>query len=434
MGQPETGADERLERVLGVRQLGANIVNQVVGSGIFVLPATVAAALGPAALTAYLLAAVAVGLVALCFAECGSRVSGSGGTYAYVEAAFGPLAGALAGAFGYLSYLVASAAVANVFVGSLAALWPPIGAPVPRALAIVGLYGGIAWLNVRGVGTGARLVEITTVAKLLPLGLLIAVGLFFVEPVHFDGLHWPAPAELSAATLLLIFAFTGTEGALTPSGEVREPSRTVPRAIAFGLLVVVALYGALQVVAQGVLGADLALEKAAPLAATAERIAGAPGGTLILAAAAISTFGYMTSNVLSSPRVLYGLALDGTLPRALAAVHPRHHTPHYAIVAHVVAAGGLALVGSFGPLALVSVVATMMLYVGCAAAALELRRRDVRTGGAPFVAPGGPLVPVLSLGVTFWLLSSATSDEWLAVGVVGGAVVGGYVWRNRRRR
>jgi amino acid transporter len=142
----------------------------------------------------------------------------------------------------------------------------------------------------------------------------------------------------------------------------------------------------------------------------------------------------MTSNVLSSPRVLYGLALDGTLPRALAAVHPRHHTPHYAIVAHVVAAGGLALVGSFGPLALVSVVATMMLYVGCAAAALELSRRDVRTGGAPFVAPGGPLVPVLSLGVTFWLLSSATSDEWLAVGVVGGAVVGGYVWRNRRRR
>jgi amino acid transporter len=420
--------------VLGVRQLGANIVNYVIGSGIFVLPATVAAQLGPAALTAYVAAAVAVGLVALCFAECGSRVSASGGTYAYVETAFGPLAGALAGAFAYLSYLVAGGAVVNIFIGSLAALWPTAGTPAVRAVLIVGICALLGALNVRGVRSGARLVEFTTVGKLAPLVLLSIAGLFHLEPANFAGFHWPDAATLSAATLALTFAFTGAEGALTPSGEVRDPARTVPRALLFGLLVVTAMYGTLQVVAQGVLGAALAGETTAPLAATARHVAGAPGGVLILVAAAISTFGYLASNVLSSPRALYGLAVDGTLPRAFAAVHREHHTPHVAIVVHVVATAALALVGSFGPLALISVVATLMVYVGCAAAALELRRRDVRTAGPPFVSPGGPLVPVLSLAVTAWLLSSATTAEWLAVGVVGTLVVVGWVWRTRAAR
>lgn len=431
MGDTTTGADARLDRVLGVRQLGANIVNYVIGSGIFVLPAVVAAQLGPAALTAYVAAAVAVGLVALCFAECGSRVAESGGTYAYVETAFGPLAGALAGAFAYLSYVVAGAAVANIFVGSVAALWAPLGTPAARVAIILVLFATVGWLNVRGVAFGARLVVFTTVGKLAPLVLLVIAGLFHVEPANFAGFHWPAPAALSAATLLLVFAFTGAEGALTPSGEVKDPARTVPRALLFGMLVVTAMYGALQVVAQGVLGPDLALEKAAPLAATAERIAGAPGGMLILVAAAISTFGYVASNVLSSPRALFGLARDGILPRPMAAVHPRFHTPHVAIVAHVALSCGLALIGEFGPLALISVVATLMLYVGCAAAALELRRRDVRTDGPPFVSPGGPLVPVLSLAVTAWLLSSATRDEWFAVGAVGAAVIAVWAWRTR---
>jgi APA family basic amino acid/polyamine antiporter len=434
MGQNDSDRGERLERVLGVRQLSANIVNYVVGSGIFVLPAVVAAKLGPAALTAYFTAAVAIALVALCFAECGSRVSASGGTYAYVETAFGPLAGALAGAFGYLSYLLAGAAVANVFVGSLAALWAPAAAPAVRVALIVTLFGVITWLNVRGVAVGARLVVVTTIGKLAPMTLLVLVGAFHVESANFAGFHWPAPAELAATTLALTFAFSGTEGALTPSGEVRDPARTVPRAVGLGVLVVTLLYVSLQVVAQGVLGSDLALDTRAPLAEAARRVAGAPGGTLMLAAAVISTFGYMASNVLSSPRVLYRLALDGVLPRPFAAVHERFHTPHVAIVAHAVLTCALALIGEFGPLALVSAIATLMLYLGCAAATLELRRRDVRAGGPPLLVPGGPIVPVLALGVCGWLLSSAKRDEWLAVAVVGGAVIAVHLGRKLRTR
>jgi amino acid transporter len=175
---------------------------------------------GPAALLAYLAAALAVGLVALCFAECGSRVAASGGTYAYVETAVGPLPGALAGVFGYVSYFVASAAVANVFAGSLGALWAPLAAPGARVALILLLYAGLAWLNVRGVAGGARLVELTTVAKLAPLTLLALVGVFHVQPANFAGLHWPGATALAAATLVLVLAFTGTEAKdkLTPPG------------------------------------------------------------------------------------------------------------------------------------------------------------------------------------------------------------------------
>jgi amino acid transporter len=430
---PPAAREERLNRVLGVRQLAANIVNHTVGSGIFVLPAVVALQLGPAALTAYVACAVVVGLVALCFAECGSRVSASGGPQAYIETAFGPLAGALTGAFNYVSIVGAGAAVANVFALSLGGLWAPLEAPAARAALILLLLGGLGWLNVRGVSQGARLVELATAAKLAPLALLAIVGLFAVDPANFAGFGIPAPAALGAATLALVFAYTGPESALTPSGEVRNPARTVPRALALGLLVIVALYGALHVVAQGVLGAALAGEQKAPLAAAARAIAGAPGGQLILLGATISTFGYMASNVLSGPRALYSLGRDGTLPAAFAAVHARFRTPHVAILAHVALAAVLAVFGAFGPLALVSAVATLMMYVGCAAAVLELRRRDVRTDGAPFVVPGGPVIPLASLAVTLWLLSNATRAEWTAMGAVAAAVVAAWLVRRARR-
>lgn len=430
---PLQSADAGLERVLGVRQLAANIVNHVVGSGIFVLPAVVAAQLGPAALTAYVACAVVVGLVALCFAECGSRVSASGGPQAYIEVGFGPLAGALAGAFNYVSIVGAGAAVANVLVASLAGLWAPLGEPVARIALIVALFGGLGWLNVRGVSNGARLVEVVTAAKLLPLVLLAVVGVFVADPANFAGFHWPTPAALGAGTLALIFAYTGSESALTPSGEVRDPARTVPRAVLLGLLVIVALYGALHVAAQGALGAALATETKAPLAAAARAIAGTPGGQLILIGATISTFGYMASNVLSGPRALFSLARERLLPASFGAVHAEHHTPHVSILAHVGLSAALAIFGTFGPLALVSAVATLVLYLGCAAALFPLRARDVRTHGAPFVVPGGPVVPLASLAVTLWLLASATRAEWFAMAGVAVAVVVVYGLRNLRR-
>jgi amino acid transporter len=417
-------------RAIGVQALAANVVNCTIGSGIFALPAAVAAILGPSALVAYLICAAAIGLIALCFAEVGSRVTASGGAYSYIEAAFGPYLGFVAGVLFWLgTQATANAAVAVIFVDSLGALAPAVRATPARAAILVAVYVGLATINIRGVRAGARVVEALTAVKIVPLLLLVTAGLFALQPDHLAGFRLPSPDDLGRACLLLFFAFVGLEGALSASGEVREPSRTVPRAVLLGITLVVLLYAGLQVVSQGVLGPALAGEQDTPLAAVAGRITGEPGRTLILVAAALSTLGYLSGDVLASPRVPFAFAENGLLPARVAAVHPRFRTPHVAIVAHAGLCMALALSGSFRGLALVSVVANLLVYLGCCAAVLELRRRDVRADGRPFRVPGGPLVPLLGCGVVLWLLASATRAEYLAAAVMVAAASVLYVVR-----
>ncbi len=434
MAESLARADEALERALGVRAFAATIVNQIVGSGIFVLPAAVAAILGPASIVAYLICAVAVGLVSLCFAEAGSRVRITGGTYAYIELAFGPYLGALAALlFWFASEILACAAVAVVFVGSIAGLLPAADGGLTRALILVALFVVLAAANIRGVRTGARLVEVVTVAKLAPLGLVILAGVIAARPAHLAWTSLPSVGDLGRASLLLIFAFTGTESALTPGGEVKNPARTVPRAVLLGLGVATLLYCGLQLSAQGVLGPALAAEQKAPLAATAGHVLGPAGRAIVLAAAAVSTFGYLAGNMLASPRILFALGRDGTLPSWTARVHPRYHTPYVAILLHAGLACAFALTGSFRRLAVLSVVPALLIYLGCCLATLRLRARDVRADGVPFRLPGGPTVPLLACVVVLWLLSSVKAAEFLVVGEIL-AVASILYWLARARR
>lgn len=426
--------DAALERALGVRAFAATILNQIVGSGIFVLPAAVAAVLGPASIVAYVACAAAVGLVSLCFAEAGSRVAITGGTYAYIELAFGPYLGALAGTlFWFACEMLSTAAVAVVFVGSVATFAPALGEPVPRAALLIALFVLLAAANIRGVRTGARLVEVVTVAKLAPLVLVIAAGLWAANPAHLAWHSIPSAGDVGRASLLLVFAFTGTEGALSPGGEVRDPARTVPRAVLLGLGVVTLLYALVQLSVQGILGPDLVREQAAPLAAAAGRALGPAGRGAILAGVAISTLGYLSGNMLASPRLLFALGRDGVLPAWTARVHPRFRTPHVAIALHAGFACAFALTGSFRRLAVLAVVPTLLIYLGCCLATLRLRARDIRAGGTPFRTPGGPTVPLLACVVVLWLLSSATAAEFLVVGEVL-AVASAYYWLRRVRR
>ena len=208
-------SDSALVRALGVRALAANIVNTIVGSGIFVLPAVVAAILGPSAMLAYIICAGLVALLGLCFAEVGSRVHATGGAYAYVDAAFGPSVGFSAGLLLGCAEMAASAAVATIFVGSLSALLPGNGGIASRGVLLVLLYAALAIANVRGVRTGARLMEIITAAKLVPLVLLILAGVFVLHPSYLQWNGLPPLADVGRASLVLMFAFTGVEGPLT---------------------------------------------------------------------------------------------------------------------------------------------------------------------------------------------------------------------------
>jgi amino acid transporter len=363
---PGVAGDSALVRALGTWALAAGIVNVTVGGGIFRLPASVAASLGAAAPLAYLVCAAAMALIVLCFAEAGSRVALTGGPYAYVEVAFGPFVGFLSGVLLWLVGTFALAAVATLLAESLAGLLPGAGAlgAGGRAALLAAVLAGLAAVNVGGVRQGARLNTVATVAKLAPLLLVIVAGAFLVRPEHL-GLGGPAAAAgasaaaaggapgfgaLARSAVVLVFAFAGVESALVPSGEVRDPARTVPRAVALAMAGVTLLYLLLQFVAQGVLGPALATSPA-PLAAVAERAFGAPGRGLLLAGAAVSMFGYVSGMTLAVPRALFAFARDGLLPRALAAVHPRHRTPHVAIWVQTAVVWLLAASGTFEVLA-----------------------------------------------------------------------------------
>ena len=417
MDSPGEVADTGLIRAIGLRGLSANVVNNVVGSGIFVLPAIIAATLGASAIIAYVICAIAIGLIGLTFSEAGSRVSAPGGTYAYAEAAFGPFVGFLSGVLFWLSQFVASAAIATVFAGSIAAVAPSLGGILPRTVILVILYGGLAVINIRGVRTGMDMVEVITAAKLLPLILLALVGAFFITPAHLAWKFMPTFAQIGSASLLLIFAFTGVEGALTSSGEVKNPSRTVPRAIMIGLGAVSLLYIAIQLVAQGVLGPDLALNQDAPLVAVAARAFGPSGRILLGVGAAISTFGYVSGDILTTPRLLFAFARDGFLPKQLATVHPRFHSPAVAIVVYATLCCLLAITGSFRTLVILSTVSILIVYLVTCLASIRLTRLDVRDVGAPFLLPGGPVIPLISCAVVVWMLTSASRREYISVAV-----------------
>jgi len=403
---------------MGVRQLAASSFNMTVGSGIFVLPAAVAAILGAGAPIAYLICAPAIALVVLCFAEAGSRVSRTGGGYAYAAEAFGPYVGALAGSLLYAGAgVLASAAVMNVFVNTLTLMVPSLGTPVVRIALMAISYGSLAFLNVRGAKPGVRTVELFSLGKLIPLVALAAVGLFMMHPANLVLPALPPVADLGRACLMLMFAFLGFENALNPSGEVKDSHRTVPRAVLLALALVTVLYLTIQMVAQGVLGPQLANETAAPLAAVAGIVFGPTGSTIILIGTLVSTFGYLSGDALTSPRALFALAEDGVLPPWLSRVHPRFRSPWLAIMTHSALAFTLASTGTFQKLIVIANVAVLLMYGMVCAGVLQLRAKNVRAGGEPFLLPGGRIIPLLAVGVLAVLLSGATAVEWEATGI-----------------
>jgi amino acid transporter len=428
-------ADRLLSRELGVRQLAAIVFNYTVGSGIFALPAVAASHLGAAAILAYLVCAVVIGLVVICFSEAGSRVSATGGPYAYVEAGLGSLAGFVTGTLLVVSDLAAVAAVANLFATTVGR-FVGTGSRAVEGTLIGAVLLIVAAINTRGVRQGARLVEIFAVAKLVPLLGFALVGAWFVRVEHLPWTTSGTQTDIIGTAGILIFAFAGIESALQPSGEVKNPAFTVPRATFLALGAVTVLYIAVQVVAQGVLGSVLAEDHVAPLANAAAMMIGTPGRMIMLAAAAISTFGWLSGAILASPRSLFAFARDGLAPRQLAAVHKAHHTPHIAIATYAAVAFALALTGSFEKLAVLSNVGAFLVYITVAISVLRLRHRNIQSGGTPFRVPGGPAVPLLTCASMVWLLvETATGLEFAAVGMTVAfaiAVHGLRSWRRSR--
>jgi APA family basic amino acid/polyamine antiporter len=423
--------DEGLVRVIGTGALGLNVINMVVGAGIFVLPGLVAVELGSGAILAYLVCSVTVALVFLCFAEVGSRVSRSGGSYAYVEEAFGPFAGFIASILFWFGYsALADAAITVIMVDSMTVVFPILGESIPRAVFIITLLVFLAGVNVRGVKAGVRLYVFNTLAKLVPLVLLLGAGIFVVNLENLAIPEWPSFSSISAGTILLFFAFSGAECALSASGEIKNPSKTVPLGLLFGLVGLLVLYVGLQTVAQGVLGPELANNTEAPLVAVATAVFGSWGGKMLIAGVVISIYGALSGDMLGGPRVIFASSLDENLPKFLGKVHPKYKTPHVAIIFFAMVIGVFALTGTFKYLAVVATGSLLLIDLGVSLAVLRLRQRDGLPKDGEFRLPFGPIIPLLSCAIVGWLLLQVPVNEAITIAALVGVCIMIYAIRS----
>ncbi|HET7845274.1 MAG TPA: APC family permease [Xanthomonadales bacterium] len=430
--------DAALIKAVGFIALTAAVINITIGSGIFKMPGALATALGASAPWAFVAGAVAIVPIALCFAAAGSRVAATGGPYTYVGSAFGEFPGFVAGSLMWICNIASSAAVSSALCDQLAAAMPELGSTSARAGLLLAIYALLITLNAFGVKLGARAIIVLATIKLTPLILFAAVGAFFVDWSSAAPVTWPGLTAFGPTLVLVMFAYSGMETALIPSGEVKDPSKQVPRATLTAIALVVAIYVGVQLVAQGAMGADLAGQKA-PVAAAAGTL-WKPGFALLLATAMLSMLGFLQGNMLASARVPYALARDGLLPAALARITEKHRVPLVAVFAHGLLALALALSSlaggaaaeAFEAFAIISGGANCMVYVGVCVAAWWLQRRGIAAHGTPFSLPGGPLVPAVSLALMGYVLWQLKVDEWIAIGIALAVLVALYFivrWR-----
>lgn len=388
-----TTSKPRLVRAIGRWSLVALTVNSVIGSGVFGLPSTVAALLGRQSVLAVLIAGAAIGIIMTCFAEVASQFSEAGGPYLYARTVFGRLMGLIVGWTFYLAQSAAPAANANLFVIYLAEFWP--GAKAQRFLILTVLVGLLALINILGVRQGTRVSNIFTVAKLLPLLMVIlagvAVTMFHPAPMAPEGPI--AGGVWLKAMVLLVFAFGGFETALVPVGEAKNPRRDVGFALLVSLVTCIVIYALVQWVVVGVLGNGATTDR--PLAEVARLTMGSRGAALVAIGALVSVYGYLSAKLLSMPRTTFALAEGGDLPGPFAWVSRRFHTPWLSILMYAVTVWGLALAGNFAWNVTLSAVARLFYYGVVCAALIALRRKQP---AAPrFKVPGGPVLAVVGV-------------------------------------
>jgi basic amino acid/polyamine antiporter, APA family len=410
--------DAGLVRRIHRWDLVALVLNCVIGAGIFGLPSKAFALAGTYSLVAYLVCAVLVVLIAICFAEVGSRFSGTGGPYIYAREAFGTLAGFEVGWLLWLARVTAFGSLANLFVGYLGIFWAGAGTGVGRALVVTSIVVALTMLNLVGVRPSTLVTDVFTVGKLAALLFFIVAGMLFVSRANYSVALIPSYGQFSEAVLLLVFSFSGFEMAVIPSGEIVDPGKQIPFALLVGIAIVVVVYMLVQFVAIGALPTLATSER--PIADASAQFLGAKAAAFVSVGALVSIGGTLNSIALVSPRLLFAMAVDGHLPRFIGLVHPRFRTPSVAIVLSSIVMLALTLSGSFVALASISVVIRLLTYAATCAALLRLRRQPNATR-AVFVAPFGRFAAVAAIGLSAWLVSNSTRADALTT-VIAGAV------------
>ena len=399
-----------LMRTIGRWSLVALMANSIIGAGIFGLPSLLAARIAGYSPLSCIIAGGGALVIAACIAEIASRFESTGGLYLYGRTALGCFAGLLIAWLLLLTRIAAPAAAADLFASYLGQFLPGLNGKLMEIGVIALLIGHLALLNYLGVATGKTVSDIFTTIKVGMLVLFIATGLLALglHPSLRLALHFGSPSATAwfEALLLLVFGYGGFEGALIVAGESRNPRRDMPFALLTALLLQVFLYTAVVYVVLAALPDAGASER--PLADAARHFLGGWGATAIGFGALVSTYGYLSANLLHSTRITFALSEQGDFPKFFALVHPRYRTPYTSIVAYSLAVFVFAALGDFRWNAILSAATRLVVYGGMAIALMVLRKRS---GPAPFALPSGLLFSTVALLIVFVLLTRIGPGE-----------------------
>ncbi len=426
-------SEEKLVRGLGRVDFTAIVINGIIGAGIFGLPGKVYAQIGSWSLFAFVLCALIVALIVLCYAEVGSRFSASGGSYLYAREAFGPAVGFEVGWLFWIVRVTTFAANTNLLVTYFAFFVPSASQSTMRIAVISVIVLAITVVNLIGIRESAVMTNVFTVGKLLPLFVFVLVGMVFIQPANFNFEVVPEYSAFSSAVLLLIYAFVGFEASVAVSGETREPAKTIPFGLIAAMSLVTIIYIAVQIVSIGTLPELATSER--PLADAAVGFLGPFGAAFISIGVITSILGNINTGLLSATRTLFGMSEQRDLPAVFDRTHPKYKTPYVSIIVTAVVMLVLTIQSSFLTAVALATIARLLFYATtCLALPVFRRRKDMPE--APFSVPFGVAAAVLSIGLIVWLLSNVDyTKEGLAVimaGLVGLVIYAGLRLFRRR--
>ncbi|HLA96007.1 MAG TPA: amino acid permease [Pyrinomonadaceae bacterium] len=427
-------SEEKLVRGIGRWDLTAIAINTIIGTGIFILPARVTGLIGDFSLAAFVVCAVIVGAIVLCYAEVSSRFDATGGMYLYAKEAFGPLVGFEVGWLYWIVRVATFAANCNAFLIYLGFFYPQANDGWLRVVIILAVIVPMTAINLIGVRPSSIMTNVFTVGKIVPLLIFVAVGVFFIQPANFDFAVAPGYTSFSQAVLLLIYAYVGFEAAVIPAGESKDPTRDLPFALFVALGFCTVLFILIQIVAIGTLP-ELAGSKT-PLADAAGKFMGTFGAAFIAVGALISILGNLNGGFLAASRLPFAMAEHNELPRIIGKTHEKFKTPHISIILTAAVILVLTIYSSFFTAVTIATVTRLLVYATtCLSLPVFRRRKDVPE--AKFQSKLGIPATIVSLVLIGWLLTDEkVRNEGLPIliAMAVGLIIFASVWLYNRSK
>jgi len=385
------------------------MINTIIGAGIFGLPSKVFQLSGTYSILAFVVCALVIFNIIICFAEVGSRFDKTGGPYIYILEAFGSFPAFIMGWLLLWSRIISYAALINLLVTYSSYYHPALNHFVPRLLIMVILTALLTGINYVGVKKTTTVNNFLTIGKMVPLVIFILVGLFFLQPELLSFQEMPEFNNFSSSVLLLVFAFGGFEVVVINSGEMKNPNKIVPYALIISALIVMVLYGSIQLVSVGTLPGLGNSEK--PLADAAQSFMGDFGGNLITIGAIVSIVGALNAILLVGSRLLFALSDEEQLPQTLSTIHEKYRTPTVALFVFTVISLIIAVTGSFIYAITITAIIRTVMYAMVCGALIKLRKQDKKGKEAAYIIPHGKLFALTGILFSIWLFSSSQLVE-----------------------